>query len=77
MLGTLLTVAGCSFAILGGCLLFQSAASDTGEEPDMGKHVPEFFRNRRQALSKFGFGFLTLGSTLQMMGALISGFFSH
>jgi hypothetical protein len=74
MLGTMFTVVGCSLAILGGCLVFQNAAPDVGEGR---KDVPEFFRNRREALNRFGFGFLTLGSKFQMMGVLMSGFFPN
>jgi hypothetical protein len=48
-----------------------NAAPDVGDGhiPDMSrKGVPEFFRNRRKAINRFGFGFLTLGSAFQNDG---------
>jgi hypothetical protein len=66
------SAAGCCTWILGGSLLFRSTNHNVTDGPVEwgGMAVPELLQNQRKALTRFGFGFLTLGSTLQMMGVL-------
>jgi hypothetical protein len=77
MLGTLVSVCGHSLAIFGGCLLFQHTfANGTNQTTGSGRtDLPPLLQNRRVFLSRFGYGFLTAGFTLQMVGTLTSGVF--
>ena len=80
--GTLVAAIGYALAIYGGFVLYRNAAPEVGigQVPVIsGKDAQAFFANQKQEIhsrrigNRTGFGFLTVGSTLQLIGTLISG----
>lgn len=83
VVGTLIAGVGYSLAMYGGWILYRNTAPEVGmgRVPVMsGKDMPSFFENQQKAIdsrragSRTGFGFLTVGSALQLLGTLVSGF---
>lgn len=83
VVGTIIAAIGYVLAIYGGWRLYQNAAPDIGigRIPVIsGGESVNFFERQKQEIAdrqrgnQFGFGFLTFGSFLQLVGTLISGF---
>jgi len=83
MIGTLVSAVGYGLAIYGGWVLYRNAAPEVGigRIPVVsGKDAPDFFKKQqgeiqsRRVGNRTGFGCITVGATLQLLGTLISGF---
>jgi hypothetical protein len=83
IVGTIVSAIGYALAIYGGWILYRNAAPEMGigRIPVIsGKDMTAFFESQdsdihsRRAGSRTGFLLLTVGSALQLIGTLISGF---